>query len=124
MGGGAPEALAERRFGPSRPNDALRRLAREAPTRLPPGAASPHGARGAGPWADLRDHLRESVRNDGEVDAARAAETPPAPRKIWRWIDVSGSMKARSEDHLQLRACAGTGTRIESSSPLARVLTR
>ena len=29
------EALAERRFGPSGPSDALRRLAREAPSRLP-----------------------------------------------------------------------------------------
>ncbi|MGC2809872.1 MAG: hypothetical protein WA303_05780, partial [Bradyrhizobium sp.] len=29
------EALAERRFGPSGPSEALRRLAREAPSRLP-----------------------------------------------------------------------------------------
>jgi uncharacterized protein len=96
------EALAERRFGPSRPNDALRRLAREAPTRLPRRRGHRRMRARRGPWADLRRTLRESVRNDGEVMRLGRLKRRPRPRKMLLLIDVSGSMKARSEDNLRL----------------------
>jgi len=96
------EALAERRFGPSWPSDALRRLAREAPTRLPRRRGHRRMRARRGPWADLRRTLRESVRNDGEVMRLGRLKRRPRPRKMLLLIDVSGSMKARTEDNLRL----------------------
>src|SRR6267154_865713 len=96
------EALAERRFGPSGPSDALRRLAREAPTRLPRRRGHRRMRARRGPWADLRRTLRESVRNDGEVMRLGRLKRRPRPRKMLLLIDVSGSMKTRSEDNLRL----------------------
>ena len=53
------EALVERRLSPGGPSDALRRLAREAPTRLPRRRGHRRLRARRGPWADLRD--RKSV---------------------------------------------------------------
>jgi hypothetical protein len=96
------EALAERRFGPSGPSDALRRLAREAPTRLPRRRGHRRMRARRGPWADLRRTLRESVRNDGEVMRLGRLKRRTRPRKMLLLIDVSGSMKARSDENLRL----------------------
>ena len=96
------EALAERRFGPGGPGDALRRLAREAPSRLPRRRGHRRMRARRGPWADLRRTLRESARNDGEVMRLGRLKRRARPRKMLLLIDVSGSMKARSEDNLRL----------------------
>lgn len=94
------EALAERRFGPGGPSNALRRLAREAPSRLPRRRGHRRLRARRGPWADLRRTLRESARTDGEVMRLRRLKRRARPRKMLLLIDVSGSMKARSEDNL------------------------
>ena len=96
------EALAERRFGPGGPSAALRRLAREAPSRLPRRRGHRRMRARRGPWADLRRILRESTRNDGEVMRLGRLKRRARPRKMLLLIDVSGSMKARSEDNLRL----------------------
>jgi uncharacterized protein len=96
------EALTERRFGPGGPSDALRRLAREAPTRLPRRRGHRRMRARRGPWADLRRTLRESARNDGEVMRLGRLKRRARPRKMLLLIDVSGSMKTRSEDNLKL----------------------
>jgi len=96
------EALVERRFGQGGPNDALRRLAREAATRLPRRRGHRRMRARRGPWADLRRTLRESVRNDGEVMRLGRLKRSARPRKMLLLIDVSGSMKACSEDNLRL----------------------
>jgi uncharacterized protein len=96
------EALAERRFGPGGSNDALRRLAREAPTRLPRRRGHRRMRARRGPWADLRRTLREAARTDGEVMRLGRLKRRARPRKMLLLIDVSGSMKARSEDNLRL----------------------
>jgi uncharacterized protein len=96
------EALAERRFGPSGPGDALRRLAREASGRLPRRRGHRRMRARRGPWADLRRTLRESARNDGEVMRLGRLKRRARPRKMLLLIDVSGSMKARSEDNLRV----------------------
>jgi uncharacterized protein with von Willebrand factor type A (vWA) domain len=96
------EALTERRFGTSGPGDALRRLAREAPARLPRRRGHRRMRARRGPWADLRRTLRESARNDGEVMRLGRLKRRARPRKMLLLIDVSGSMKARSEDNLRL----------------------
>jgi uncharacterized protein len=96
------EALVERRFAQGVQSDALRRLAREAPTRLPRRRGHRRMRARRGPWADLRRTLRESVRNDGEVMRLERLKRRARPRKMLLLIDVSGSMKARSEDNLRL----------------------
>ncbi len=96
------EALTERRFGPGGPSDALRRLAREAPTRLPRRRGHRRMRARRGPWADLRRTLRETARNDGEVMRLVRLKRRARPRKLLLLIDVSGSMKARSEDNLRI----------------------
>jgi len=96
------EALAERRFGRGGPSEALRRLAREAPHRLPRRRGHRRVRARRGPWADLRKTLRESARNDGWVMRLGRLKRRPRARKMLLLIDVSGSMKARSEDNLRL----------------------
>jgi uncharacterized protein with von Willebrand factor type A (vWA) domain len=55
-----------------------------------------------GPFADLRRTLRDSVRNDGEVLWLGRLKRRSRPRKLLLLIDVSGSMKARTEDNMKL----------------------
>ena len=114
------EALAERRFGPSGPSNALRRLAREAPSRLPRRRGHRRMRARRGPWADLRRTLRESVRIDGEVMRLRRLKRRARPRKMLLLIDVSGSMKARSEDNLSWRIRCSRQCQTSKSSPSAR----
>jgi uncharacterized protein with von Willebrand factor type A (vWA) domain len=96
------EALVERRFARGATNDALRRLSREAPTKLPRRRGHRRRRARRGPFADLRRTLRDSVRNDGEVLRLGRLRRRTRPRKILLLIDVSGSMKARTEENIRL----------------------
>jgi uncharacterized protein with von Willebrand factor type A (vWA) domain len=55
-----------------------------------------------GAFADLRRTLRNSVRNDGEVLNVGRLRRRPRPRKLLLLIDVSGSMKVRTEENMKL----------------------
>ena len=96
------EALVERRFAPGVTSDALRRLTREAPTRLPRRRGHRRMRARRGPFADLRRTLRDSIRNDGEVLRLGRLKRRLRPRKMLLLIDVSGSMKARTEENMKL----------------------
>jgi uncharacterized protein len=96
------EALVERRFANGAASDALRRLSREAPTRLPQRRGHRRMRARRGPFADLRRTLRDSVRNDGEVLKLGLLRRRLRPRKLLLLIDVSGSMKVRSEENMKL----------------------
>ncbi len=96
------EALVERRFAASVTGDALRRLAREAPTRLPRRRGHRRMRARRGPFADLRRILRDSVRSDGEVFRLGRLKRRQRLRKMLLLIDVSGSMKGRTEDNMKL----------------------
>jgi uncharacterized protein with von Willebrand factor type A (vWA) domain len=96
------EALVERRFPPNTTSEALRRLSREAPARLPRRRGHRRMRARRGPWADLRRTLRDSVRNDGEVLRLGRLKRRARPRKVLLLIDVSGSMKGRTEDNMKL----------------------
>jgi uncharacterized protein len=96
------EALVERRFGRPSTSDALRRLSREAPVRLPRRRGHRRMRARRGPFADLRRTLRDSVRNDGEVLRLGQLRRRSRPRKLLLLIDVSGSMKARTEENMKL----------------------
>jgi len=96
------EALVERRFAQGATSDALRRLSREAPARLPRRRGHRRRRARRGPFADLRRTLRDSVRNDGEVLRLGRLRRRTRPRKMLLLIDVSGSMKARTEENIKL----------------------
>jgi len=96
------EALVERRFAQLSTSDALRRLSREAPARLPRRRGHRRMRARRGPFADLRRTLRDSVRNDGEVLRLGHLQRRLRPRKLLLLIDVSGSMKARTEENMKL----------------------
>ena len=115
------EALVERRFGSSGPNEALRRLAREAPTRLPRRRGHRRMRARRGPWADLRRTLRESARNDGEVMRLGAAEAARAAAQDAAADRCLGLDEVALRGQSQARACAGAGdARASKSSPSAR----
>ncbi|CCE10265.1 conserved hypothetical protein [Bradyrhizobium sp. STM 3843] len=96
------EALVARRFEERSTGDALRRFAREAPSRLPRRRGHRRIRARRGPFADLRRTLRDSVRSDGEVFKLGRLKRRPRPRKVLLLIDVSGSMKTRTEDNMTL----------------------
>ena len=96
------EALVARRFEQRTTGDALRRFARDAPSRLPRRRGHRRMRARRGPFADLRRTLRDSVRNDGEVLRIGRLRRRPRPRKVLLLLDVSGSMKARTEDNMKL----------------------
>ncbi|WP_027571592.1 VWA domain-containing protein [Bradyrhizobium sp. WSM1743] len=96
------EALVERRFAQLSTTDALRRLTRQAPRRLPRRRGHRRMRARRGPFADLRRTLRASVRSDGEILRLGHLKRRQRPRKILLLIDVSGSMKSRTEENMTL----------------------
>ncbi|GIQ74678.1 VWA domain-containing protein [Bradyrhizobium sp. RD5-C2] len=128
------EALVERRFAQTATSDPLRRLSREAAKRLPRRRGHRRRRARSGPFADLRRTLRDSVRNDGEVLRLGRMRRRQRPRKILLLIDVSGSMKARTEENMRLAhglvQAAGNvevftfGTRLTRVTPALRLKRR
>jgi uncharacterized protein len=96
------EALVERRFAQAASGEALRRLSREASSRLPRRRGYRHRRARRGPWADLRRTLRETLRNDGEILQLARLRRRTRLRRMLLLIDVSGSMKARTEENMRL----------------------
>ena len=97
---GAGRAPLRPRRRRARPCAAWRaRPARRLPRRR---ELSPHARRGAAPSSTCAGRLRDAARNDGEVMRLVAAEAAARPRKLLLLIDVSGSMKARTEENLRL----------------------
>ncbi|MCP1913103.1 uncharacterized protein with von Willebrand factor type A (vWA) domain [Bradyrhizobium elkanii] len=128
------EALVERRFAQTATSDPLRKLSREAARRLPRRCGHRRRRARSGPFADLRRTLRDSVRNDGEVLRLGRMRRRQRPRKILFLIDVSGSMKARTEENMKLAhvlvQAAGNvevftfGTRLTRVTPALRLKRR
>ncbi|WP_061020913.1 VWA domain-containing protein [Bradyrhizobium sp. CCH5-F6] len=96
------EALVERRFAVASASDVLRRLGREASRRLPKRRGHRRMRARRGPFADLRRTLRDSIRSDGEILRLGHLKRRQRPRKILLLIDVSGSMKTRTEENMKL----------------------
>jgi uncharacterized protein len=90
------EALARRRFADA----AFRGLWRTG--HLPRRRGHRRMRARRGPFADLRRTLREAVRNDGETLRLARLKRRMRPRKLLLLIDVSGSMKAQTEDNMRL----------------------
>ena len=108
------EMLAARRFGAESETEILRRFQRAVPERLPRrrGYRKRVDRRGRAP--DLRRSLREAIRNDGEVMRLPRLRRRTRQRRVLLLIDVSGSMKERTEAHLRFaHALARAVERIE-----------
>lgn len=95
------EALSRRQLRPEDEADVLRRFAKAAPRGLPRRRGYRFRSARDGEGFDLAGSLRRAIRTDGEVMRLmrRARETRLRP--ILLLIDVSGSMKARSDAHLR-----------------------
>jgi len=97
----AAEALSQRRFEPEPDHDALRRLAREAGAHLPRRRVRRRIAARAGDRFDLRKALKEAARYDGDVIHLPRLKRKHKQRPVLLLIDVSGSMKERTDAHLR-----------------------
>jgi uncharacterized protein with von Willebrand factor type A (vWA) domain len=102
--GAAPtgaERLFVRRFGEVAESEVLRRFQRAAPAALPRRRSRRlTGAKTPG-RLDMRRALREAVRRDGEVVRLPVLERQRAQRRTLLLIDVSGSMKERTDAQLR-----------------------
>ena len=108
------EVLVERRLGGGDRDEALRQLAREAHSRLPRRRSYRRMRGRRGPTVDLRRTLRDAARNDGEVLKLSRLKRRTRPRKLLLLIDVSGSMKSRTEETRRLaHALSQASPRIE-----------
>jgi uncharacterized protein len=110
----AAEALSSRRFAPADESDTLRRFQRALPERLPQRRGYRRIAAKRGFGLDLRRAMKEAIRNDGEIFRLPRLRRKPRRRNILLIIDVSGSMKARTDAHLRFaHALVQAADRIE-----------
>lgn len=96
------EALAARELRVPDDTDTLRRFGDALPTALPRRRGYRHKAARRGKGIDLARSLRAAMRNEGEVMDLKRLRRATRPRPILLLIDVSGSMKQRSDAHLAL----------------------
>jgi uncharacterized protein with von Willebrand factor type A (vWA) domain len=95
------EALSLRRFAETDETDTLRRFRRAAPERLPLRRGYRRIAAKHGRGLDLRRAMKEAIRNDGEIFRLPQLTRKQRRRNMLLLIDVSGSMKTRTESHLR-----------------------
>lgn len=96
------EALSVRALQPLDESETLRRFARALPAALPRRRGYRHRAARRSASVDLARSLRAAIRHDGEVMSLKKLRRVTRPRPILLLIDVSGSMKQRSDANLAL----------------------
>jgi uncharacterized protein len=96
----AAERLAARRFAPGDERETLRRFARALPARVPRRRGYRWRTARNGPGVDTRRMFRDAMRNAGEFIHLRRRRRRLRQRRIVVLIDVSGSMKERTQAHL------------------------
>ncbi len=97
----ATERLGARAVGET-PDDALARLSREAPARLPRRLSYRRQRTHHGDRIDLRRALRQAARYDGDVLTLPVTRRKTRQRRIVMLVDVSGSMKGMSDANFAL----------------------
>jgi uncharacterized protein len=95
----AAERLSARSFAVASEDETLRRFARAFPARAPRRRGYRRRAARSGS-TDARRMLRDAKRNAGEFVRLRRRKRRPRQRRIVVLIDVSGSMKERTQAHL------------------------
>ncbi|MBT9292663.1 vWA domain-containing protein [Prosthecodimorpha staleyi] len=111
------EALAVRQLRPGDDGAVLARLARDLPTALPRRRGYRFRMARRGRGIDLARSLKAAIRTDGEVMTLKRRRRATRARPVLMLIDVSGSMKSRSDANLAL---AHT---LVQSAPRAEVFT-
>lgn len=96
------EALSIRQLKPLDDSETLRRFGRALPAALPRRRGYRHRAARRGPMVDLARSLKDAIRHEGEVMSLKRLRRVTRPRPILLLIDVSGSMKQRSDANLAL----------------------
>ncbi|WP_345894253.1 vWA domain-containing protein [Lichenifustis flavocetrariae] len=98
----AIERLTLRQFRDEDPRETLRRFARAAPAALPRQRSFRRRAAKTGDRWHMRRLMREAVRRDGEVLSLPKLTRTTRQRRILLLVDVSGSMKAHTDDAMSL----------------------
>lgn len=96
------EALAIRTLRVADDKETLRRFGEALPYSLPRRRGYRHRAARRGKGIDLARSLRAAMRSEGEVMSLKRLRRATRPRPVLLLIDVSGSMKQRSDAHLAL----------------------
>ena len=94
------ERLLARRFSAGEDTHTLRRFARALPSRLPQRRGYRWRSARTGAGSDTRRMFRDAMRNAGEIVRLRRRRRRLRQRRIVVLIDVSGSMKERTQAHL------------------------
>lgn len=95
------ETLSARMFSEAGESRALRQFRRQAAALLPRRRSRRRAAARSRGQPDLRRALREAVRRDGEVVQLPLRARRTRQRRIVLLIDISGSMKAQTDQHLR-----------------------
>ena len=96
----AAEALSLRQISPLDETEMLRRFARALPAALPRRRGYRQRAARRGASVDLARSLKAAIRTDGEVMRLKRQKRSHRPRPLLLLIDISGSMKQRTDAHL------------------------
>lgn len=128
----ATEQLRARSF--NRDDDALNAFRRALPAAMPSRRSFRTRRTASRGSLDLRRSLREIVQADGDIPDPILRRRRIVPRKLLLLIDVSGSMKEYTADHLKVahaavQAAAGIevftlGTRLTRITPSLRIVDR
>ena len=111
----AAERLGERRLSHAGDEAALAAFAKAARDDLPTRRSYRRTPAVKGDTLDLRRTLRRAVRQDGEVFRLSVSRRKRRQRKILLLVDVSGSMKERTEDLMRFaHALAHAAGRFEA----------
>jgi uncharacterized protein with von Willebrand factor type A (vWA) domain len=94
------ERLSTRRFLAATEGDTLRRFTRAFPARAPKRRGYRWRPAHGGPGTDARRMFRDAMRNAGEFVRLRRRRRSVRQRRIVVLIDISGSMKERTQAHL------------------------
>lgn len=94
------ERLSARRFEAATENAALRRFARALPARVPRRHGYRWRASRGGSGTDARRMFRDAMRNAGEFLRVRRRRRRLRQRRIVVFVDISGSMKERTQAYL------------------------
>ena len=95
------EVLSQRHFEPADLEGTLRQFSRKAATRLPRRKVRRRMSARAGDRFDMRKALRDAVKFDGDIIQLPQLRRRSRQRTILLLVDVSGSMKERTDDHLR-----------------------
>ena len=94
------ERLSARRFAPGSEGDTLRLFSRALPARMPKRRGYRWRSLRTGAGTDARRMFRDAMRHAGEFVRLRHRQRRLRQRRVVVLIDVSGSMKERTQAHL------------------------